>query len=100
MLKSNTDSPSRPVVLSLVPEFKHASKDDFQQMFDLVIRGLADPSPLVRQQAGYTLAQIGNPSAIPYLETAIGAEREEVLRSQLQANLQALQKKAASAAPK
>jgi HEAT repeat protein len=61
-----------------------------------VVKALEDKDPSVRFSASDALGRLGNPSAIPYLESAIAKEQEETIRSQLQADLQTLRQKTES----
>jgi HEAT repeat protein len=56
----------------------------------LVLNGLNDPEAIVRMEASSALAALGDKGAIPYLETAITQEEDEVIRSVLKTNLQKL----------
>jgi len=89
----STDPDSRDQVLSLLPQYRSPSKEESDEILEATTRCLTDESAAVRIQAGYTLRTLANPLAIPYLQSAIAAEHDEVVRSQMQASLESLQGK-------
>ena len=93
-----TDSANRTLsyrvtALELLVRFRNLSSEDRQAVFGLVLARLKDPEAPVRMQASSSLASLGDQDAIPYLETAITEEKDEVIRSVLNANLEKLQQK-------
>jgi HEAT repeat protein len=93
MLDSNADPDSQTQALSVLPSFQHVSQKDSQRIFDVVVRALEDPTPAVRITASVALGALGNPSALPYLQTAIANERDEVVRSQLESTVRDLRQR-------
>ncbi|HEY6763157.1 MAG TPA: HEAT repeat domain-containing protein [Candidatus Sulfotelmatobacter sp.] len=89
----STDPDSRDQVLSLLPQYRYPSKEESDEILEATTNCLTDESGAVRIQASYTLRTLGNPSAIPYLQSAIAAERGDVVRSQMQASLESLEGK-------
>jgi HEAT repeat protein len=96
ILESGADPDSQSQALSLLPEFHRASNEDSQRIFDLVVKGLAEQTPAVRIEASITLGRLRNTSAIPYIESAMGNEKDEAVRSQMQAAIEALQREEAT----
>jgi len=91
MLQSAGDPDTQIQALSLLPRFQNASKQQSQKILDAIVKNLADPAPAVRINASIVLARIGDPLGIPYLQTALASEREEVVRLQMEADLKRLQ---------
>jgi len=96
MLQTTTEPESRSEALSVLRSFEHVSKEDTQRMFALAVKALQDQTPAVRIDASITLATLGNISAITYLRRAMANERDQVVRSQFQDTIRALQQKQAS----
>lgn len=88
-----SDPGSREQILSLLPQYSHPSNDELEDILAATLECLTDESGAVRIQAGMALAALGKPSAIPYLQSAIAREQDEVVRSQMQASLDQLVKK-------
>jgi len=84
------DPDSRGQVLSLLPQYRDASKEESDEILEATTRCLADQSAAVRIQASITLGTLANPSAIGDLQRAIATEGDEVVRSQMQRSLQQL----------
>jgi HEAT repeat protein len=93
ILESKADRDYLTSALSLAPRFQHATRDESQKIFDLVVRALEDKESSVRFTASDALAKLGDPSALPYLETAAANEQEDTVRSQMQADLRRLRLK-------
>jgi HEAT repeat protein len=93
MLKPESDSDSRLQALSLLPRFRNVTKEESQRIIDLTVKALGDQTPAVRMDASSALAALGDASVIPYLERAVASEQDEVVHSQMQANIRALQQK-------
>lgn len=90
----NADNPAdRMRALSLLPRFEPLSEDDSARVTGLVLAALQDPTPAVRISAGEVIARIGGKTAEEYVKAAADHEGDEVVRSQLQADLRRLQKK-------
>lgn len=83
----------RITALELLVRFRNLTSQDTQAVFHLVLGRLNDPEATVRMQASSSLASLGDPNAIPYLENAVTEEKDEVIRSVLKANLEELQQK-------
>jgi HEAT repeat protein len=93
MLKPESDSSSRIQALSLLPRYDHLSKQESQEISSLILKALGDSVPAVRINAGIALGGFGNIDAVPYLQSAIVNEQDEVVRSQMRASLERLQGK-------
>jgi HEAT repeat protein len=93
ILESNADHDYLASALTLAPRFRHATSNDSQKIFHLMVGALQDKEPSVRISAGDALRTLGSASAIPYLENAVTKEENEAVRSQLQAALEALQQR-------
>lgn len=92
MLQSGTDADSRAQAASLLPRFQDLSPEESEKVLQGVLKALEAPEPTVRLAASHALSQIGNKSAIPRLENAIGHEGDRTVRSQMQLDLQELQR--------
>jgi HEAT repeat protein len=78
--------------LSLVPQFKNVTVSESQELLTAVLRNLENAESSVRMSAGNALAELRDSSAIPYLQNAITAESDEVVRESLENALQRLQR--------
>ncbi len=78
--------------LSLVPQFKNVTVSESQEFLTAVLRNLENAESSVRMSAGNALAELRDSSAIPYLQNAITAESDEVVRESLENALQRLQR--------
>lgn len=87
----HTDPDSRSQVLSLLPQYRSPSNEESEEILDATTSCLTDESGAVRIQASFTLSTLANPSAIPYLQSAIAAERDDTVRAQMQDSLKLLQ---------
>jgi len=90
MLRSDAEPNTRMLALSILNRFEHIQKKDFSEMHHLVLNALADPDPSVRLTASSTLSSIGDSSDIQNLQNSIADEQDEVVRSEMQADLQRL----------
>jgi HEAT repeat protein len=90
MLRSDAEPTTRMQALSILNRFERIQKKDFRAMHHLVLNALADPDPSVTLTASSTLSSIGNGSDIQNLRNAIADEHDEVVRSQMQDDLQRL----------
>jgi|HubBroStandDraft_2_1064218.scaffolds.fasta_scaffold29134_2 HEAT repeat protein len=86
----SADPDSRPEMLSLLPRFRH---QEAQDLVEAAAACLTDSSAATRLQAGITLATLGSPSGIPYLQGAADSEQDEAVRVQMQSNLAVLKAK-------
>ena len=91
LLNANPDS--RDQVLSLLGQYRHLSKGESDGIMEAAIRHLSDESGSVRIQASITLAELANPSAISYLQSAIANEPDDAVRSQMQHSLDLLEER-------
>lgn len=85
-----SDPGSREQILSLLPQYPHPSKQESGEILEATTKCLNDESAAVRIQASEALKTLANPLAIPLLQNAIPSERDEVVRSQMQATLDGL----------
>jgi HEAT repeat protein len=92
MLQSQTDADSRAQAASLLPRFQDLSLEESQKILQGVLKALEAPEPMVRLAASHALSQIGNKATIPRLESAITNESDQAVRSQMQLDLQELQR--------
>ena len=83
----------RDQVLSLLGQYRHLSKGESDGIMEAAIRHLSDESGSVRIQASITLAELANPSAISYLQSAIANEPDDAVRSQMQHSLDLLEER-------
>ena len=90
----NSDNPSdRMEALSLLPRFHELPENDAARIEVLVLRALQDSTPAVRISAGEAISVIGVKTDDQYIEAAINREGGDVVRSQLQLDLQRLRKR-------
>jgi HEAT repeat protein len=87
-----SDPQSRDQILSLLPRYHEASKEESNEILRAAVQCLSDESGAVRVQASITLSAIANSSAIPYLQNAIATEQDDAVRSQMRESLEKLQK--------
>jgi HEAT repeat protein len=92
MLQSGTDADSRAQAASLLARFQNLSPEESEKVLQGVLKALEAPESTVRLAASHALSQIGNKSAIPRLESAIGHEGDRTVRAQMQLDLQELQR--------
>lgn len=76
--------------LGLLPQFQNLTAGESHKVFELVLKCLEDPEPIVRMAASDALAGVGNPSAARYLEAAMAREQDESVRSTFQKDLKKL----------
>lgn len=93
ILQSRPDSDSFVEAVSLLREFHDLSENETQTIFEVATISLVATSPSLRLAASRTLGELGNCSAIPYLQSAAAKERDEAVRAQMQADLERLQPK-------
>jgi HEAT repeat protein len=95
VLKSTSpdDVGAREQALSLLPGLKELKKQNAQRILDAAAKALRDDAPGVRMIASSTLSSLGDPSAIPYLRSALDKEQDEGCRLQLSVDLAKLQSK-------
>lgn len=93
MLQSQSDPESQILALSIIPGFKQISKQDSEKVFKLTVTALSNPTPTVRMNASIALGTLRNASAVPYLQTAIAREGDDVVRSTMESVLQELKSK-------
>lgn len=89
-LQNSSNPMDRMDALSLLPRFSHLSHNNIVRMRNLVLTALEDPTPAVRISAGEAISRIGAKSDEQYLGAAIDREGDDVVRSQLQSDLQRL----------
>jgi len=92
ILQSQPDPDSLREAASLLRRFRDLSEEESQTIFHAAVGALAAPGPSLRLAAAITLGEIGNTSAIPYLQRAVAKEQSEVVRSQMLADLQKLKR--------
>jgi HEAT repeat protein len=92
ILQSQADADSRVQAASLLPRFQDLSPEESQKILQGVLKALEAPEPAVRLAASHALGQMGNKSAIPQLQIAIVNEGDRTVRSQMQLDLQELQR--------
>ncbi len=76
--------------LGLLPRFQNLTAGESHKVFELVLKCLEDPEPIVRMAASDALAGAGNPSAARYLEAAMAEEQDESVRLAIQRDLKKL----------
>lgn len=89
----NTDPDSRTQALSMLPRYRDLSREQSGEMTEVAVRYLNDESGSTRTQASATLAELADPSAIPYLENAISNESDDAVRAEMQQNLESLRRR-------
>lgn len=92
LMKDNHDRTARKQAVDLVPSFRNLPPQDFKVLFRLVLDKLADPDHGVRMAASAVLGQIGDPSAIPSLRSALVREKSEGARLVMEQALDGLSK--------
>jgi HEAT repeat protein len=84
----------RIIALSLLPRFRGLTPEEAKNVLQLVVARLDDPEPTVRMQAGQSLIALGDPEiSLPYLEGAIPKEKDDVVRSTLEKDLEKLRQR-------
>jgi HEAT repeats len=86
-----TDFGDRSSALELLSQFGGLTPEESQKVAKLVGSCLEDPEPSVRIRASQSLARLGDPTGVEYLETAIAKESEETVRSVFEKDLKKLQ---------
>ena len=96
VLESRSEGDHEFVVnaMSLVPSFRRVSSQDKRELIMLTARELNDPTPLVRVTASQILEKVGDAEVIPSLEKAILDEKDPVVRSSMQVELDKLKERA------
>lgn len=89
-LESSKDAQTRIGALSLATQLAQLSNNHLQTIYPFILAALDDATPAVRLSASDSLATIGNPAAIPYLEHAITIEEDQTIRAEMQDNLNRL----------
>jgi HEAT repeat protein len=95
VLRSATDPGARVLALSQLARFQHAGGTNTEDIVVPMAEALADEDPTVRVAASHGLVALGAPSALPYLEKAAVAERNESIRSIMLSDLRRLQRNTA-----
>jgi HEAT repeat protein len=90
LLQNVPEPVDRMQALSLLPRFAQLSESDALRMITLVLMALQDPTPAARISAGEVISRIGTKTDEQYVKAAIDREGDEVVRSQLQSDLQRL----------
>jgi HEAT repeat protein len=90
MMEPGAAPDSRISAISLVSQLQDKTAYETEQVVRFTIYALNDPEIRLRLFAAPTLATMKAKSAIPYLETAIRREREDVVRSQKESSLKRL----------
>jgi HEAT repeat protein len=90
MMEPGAAPDSRISAISLVSQLQDKTAYETEQVVRFTIYALNDPEIRLRLFAAPTLATMKAKSAIPYLETAIRREREDVVRSQMESSLKRL----------
>ena len=93
ILQTDKEPSSHMAALDVLPRFKNVSESDFRKMYALDVKDLTNPDVTVRLYASNTLVALGGDSAVGDLQGAIAAETDEVVRTQMEANLRRLQEK-------
>lgn len=89
----DTDPNSRVQALSMLSQYHHLSKEESDQVLQATATCLTDESGAVRLEASEALRWLANSSASPFLQSAIETEKDDVVRSAMEATLQSLQTK-------
>ena len=87
----NVNIGDRVSALELISRFQDFTSDESRKVLKLVAARLRDPEPVVRMAASQALAGLGDPTAVPYLESAVANEQDENIRSLLEKDLKRLQ---------
>lgn len=93
ILETDKEWSSHMAALDILPRFKNVSESDFRKMYALDVKDLTNQTPAVRLIASNTLVALGGDSAVADLQSAIAAETDEVVRTQMEADLRRLQEK-------
>lgn len=87
----NANIGDRVSALELIYQFQGLTPDESRTVLKLVGECLRDAEPVVRMAASQALTGLGDPAAVPYLESAIAKEQDENVRSVFEKDLKKLQ---------
>lgn len=88
----SADDQDKLMALALLPRFQHVSPEEASTMRKLVLASLMAESPAVRIEASQALVGMREASAVAELRRAIVVETDDVVRSQMQSDLRALER--------
>jgi HEAT repeat protein len=91
ILKTQTSDDIGIDALQLLPRLAGKSEAERHRVATTVVEFLLDKSPSMRLNAAIALADIGDASIVPDLKGAIAKEKEDAIRSQMQATLRKLE---------
>jgi HEAT repeat protein len=91
MLTSHSDPDGQLQAISLLPRFRDLPEGKSQQAFQGLLVALRSQQPAVRLASSHALGEIGNSSAIPYLQSAAANEQDASIRMQIEADVRRLQ---------
>ena len=78
----------------LLPKFHDLSAEDSDRVFQSLVKELKAEDASLRQVVSRALADLGNRSAVPYLQSALAIEQDASVRTQMESSLRRLQPKA------
>ncbi len=90
----DADLGDRISALSLLPRFQNLAGEESQRIFDLVLKSLGSPEPVVQIAASDALSTIGGADAVAHLKAAVANEKDENVRAVFERALARLQKDA------
>lgn len=83
----------------LLPKFHDLSSEASHRVCEVLIKALKAKDGPVRHTVSHALGKLRDPSAIPYLQTALDTEQDKSVRSEMQADLQKLEQQSKKAEP-
>lgn len=94
VLQMQADDDLRAEALQLISRFAKVAGNDRNKIGEVIANYLVNESPTLRLNAAIALANVGDPAAVPALKAAIEREKEAAVRSQMEDDLRALERKA------
>lgn len=89
----SADDQEKLMALGLLPRFQHVSGEEANALRKLLVVNLMAETPAVRIEASHALAGMSDRAAVPELRKAIVRERDDVVRSQMQSDVRALEQR-------
>jgi HEAT repeat protein len=83
---------SRQTAAWIVPQLRDLSAEDSARVLQAALRALTANAPQVRSAASHALSTLKDSSVIPHLRAALASEQDQGVRSQMQTDLDKLEK--------
>jgi HEAT repeat protein len=90
LMESGNESDTRIDAINIVSQLKDRTASESAQIERLTLEALDDPDTHLRLYAVITLGDLRDTTAIPYLRMAIQAEKEDIIKSQMETSLRSL----------